>query len=58
MDKCIFVVHLFYTHVCTWFDNFDAMHGFAFAHTCDMCVPFKLWVICAVPIYIFVLKNA
>ena len=44
MDKCVCVVYLFYTRVqalmpCVFF---------AFAHGRDMCVPFKLWMICTV----------
>ena len=45
MDKCVCVVHLFYTRVHEWF---NATSLFAFAHVCHTGVPFKLWVICTV----------
>ena len=46
MDKCVCVVHLFYTRVHVWFDPtrvFLPLH---------LCMPFKLWVICTVIIKI------
>ena len=48
MDKCVYVVHSFYTRVdvCTRVYTSVLMpHVFLLLHT---CVPFKLWVICTV----------
>ena len=45
MDKCVCVVHLFYTRAHEWF---NATSLFAFVHVCHTGVPFKLWVICTV----------
>ena len=49
---CVCVVHLFYTHVHAFTRVYTfgliPQEFFAFAHTYDMRVPFKLWVICTV----------
>ena len=41
MDKCVCVMHLFYTRVHAWF---DATCVFAFAHVCHTRVSYKFWV--------------
>ena len=52
MDKCVYVVHSFYTRVdactCMYMSGLMLRVFFAFAHACDMRVPFKLWVICTI----------
>ena len=52
MDKCVYVVHSFYTCVdaCTHMYMSGLMPHvfFAFAHAAHTRVPFKLWVICTV----------
>ena len=45
MDKCVCVVHLFYTRV-VYTSGLMPRVFFAFAHVCHTGVPFKLWVIC------------
>ena len=55
MDKCVYVVHSFYTrvHACTHVYTSALMprvfYAFAHvAHTHNTHVPFKLWVICSI----------
>ena len=52
MDKCVYVVHSFYTlvDVCTrvYMSGLMPRVFFAFAHTAHTRGPFKLWVICTV----------
>ena len=56
MDKCVYVVHSFYTRVdvCTRVYTSGLMPRvfFAFAHAAHTRVPFKLWVICTVIVII------
>ena len=52
MDKCVYVVHSFYTRVdaCTRVYTSGLMPRmfFAFEHATHTCVPFKLWAICTI----------
>ena len=52
MDKCVYVVHSFYTRVdaCArvYMSSLMPCVFLGFAHTAHTCVPFKLWVICTV----------